>query len=322
MRPLPEPVGSLGRSSESSRSDYRLCQPSLCLPLCQPHQPQQQQQRTVKQRLVAIGLATFLMILFVAVSRSTSTSTTTHSSPTVVVTSMMRRRSTTEQKQQEQILQANIRSERAEQELLQSLQVEMDQQTELQTQLERMVQARTASDFTNQLTDISQKAVVSKFGPGPYRVQVIMANSEIFVLEMIALEEMPHTVHHFLEMVEYGLWDGMTLVHGMGVNSVHAIPQNARGEYAQQQFDNVQLGSLPFEEMGVGGYPHEKYTVSFSKKRGPDFYINLQDNTEDNDFSSCFAKVVEGFDVLDRIIQGGDQNDNMRFFSIEQMRVA
>lgn len=117
MRP-PEPL--LGRSDRSS--DY----------LCQPQQ--HQQQRTVKQRLVAIGLATFLMIIVVALSR-----TTTHSP---VVSSMMRRRSSTSQQQKQQ-MEANRRSELAEQELLQSLQLEMDEHT---AQLEQMVQGRTASD--------------------------------------------------------------------------------------------------------------------------------------------------------------------------------
>jgi cyclophilin family peptidyl-prolyl cis-trans isomerase len=271
-------------------------------------------QQSVKMRLVTIGLFTLLITLFVALSRMTM-STHSESSPTAQrlrMSSVMRR---TAQEQTE----SDLRSQVAEEELLKSLQVEMDKQAELQTQLEQIVQARTASDFDQQLQGVSEKAVFSKFGTGPYRVEVTMANSEFFVLEMISVKEMPHTVHHFLEMVEYGLWDGMTLVHGMGVHSVHAIPQNSRGEYAQKQFDNVRLGSLPFEESG--GYPDEKYTVSFSKRRGPDFYINLQDNTEHNEFASCFAKVVEGFDVLDRIIDGAGNLDNMRFFNIEQMRV-
>jgi cyclophilin family peptidyl-prolyl cis-trans isomerase len=287
----PEPLFVTHRSS-SDRSDPR------------------QRTKSVKVRVAAIGLATLLMIVFLALSR-------THSEfPTVQrlrMPSAMRRTA-------HQLKESDFRSEVAEEELLESLQLEMVKQAKLQTKLEQMVQERTASDFDQQIQGISEKAIFSKFGKGPYRVEVVMANSESFVLEMISVKEMPHTVHHFLEMVEYGLWDGMTLVHGMGVHSVHAIPQNSRGEYAEQNFDSVQLGSLPFEESG--GYPHEKYTVSFSKRRGPDFYINLEDNTEQNDFASCFAKVIEGFDVLDRILDGGDDLDNMRFFSIEQMRVA
>lgn len=282
-------------------------------------QLQQQLQRSPPKqlmrlrRLAAMALATFLVtILVVAISRSDS------ESPRLRMTPAMRRAAAAS---------ADFRPEDAAEELLKSVQLDLEKQAQLQTQLEQMVQARAKSDFDHKLQGISEKALFSRFGKGPYRVEVIMANanansesSSSFVLEMISVKEMPHTVHHFLEMVEYGLWDGMTLVHGMGVQSVHAIPQNSRGEYAQQKFDNVQLGSLPFEESG--GYPHEKYTVSFSKRRGPDFYINLQDNTEHNDFASCFAKVVEGFDVLDRIVSGGDNLDNMRFFDVEQMRVA
>ena len=287
----PEPL-VFPRRSTSDRSDPR-------------------QRKNVKLRLAGmIGLATLLMTVFLAFS-------STHSKSPAV---QRRLRMPSAMRRTAQLLkESDLRSEVAEEEFLQSLELEMGKQTKLQTKLEQLVQTRITSDFNQQIQGISEKAVFSKFGKGPYRVQVVMGNSESFVLEMISVKEMPHTVHHFLEMVEYGLWDGMTLVHGMGVQSVHAIPQTSRGEYAQQIFDNVQLGSLPFEESG--GYPHEKYTVSFSKRRGPDFYINLQDNTEHNDFASCFARVVEGFDVLERILDEGDNLDNMRFFSIEQMRV-
>jgi cyclophilin family peptidyl-prolyl cis-trans isomerase len=218
--------------------------------------------------------------------------------------------------------EVDLRSEQAQEEvLLKAVQLEMEIQAQLQTQIEQLVQARSVSDFNHQIQGISERAVFSKFGQGPYRVQVIMGNSESFVLEMISVKDMPHTLHHFLDMVDYGLWDGATLVHGMGAQSFLAIPRNSRGEYAQQEFDNVQLGSLPFEQESVG-YPHEKYTVSFSKQRGPDFYMNLQDDAKHNEFASCFAKVVEGFDVLEKIVGGGDNLDNMRFFNIEQMRVA
>jgi cyclophilin family peptidyl-prolyl cis-trans isomerase len=270
-------------------------------------------QPSAKLRLITIGQIILLVTIFVALSR-------THSESPAVNRLRMPfavRRAVQQHKE------VDFRSEQAEEEkeLIQSMHLEMEIQAQIQTQIEQLVQARIASDFNHPIRGISEQAVLSKYGKGPYRVEVITGNSESFVLEIISVKEMPHTVHYFLEMVEHGLWDGTILVHGMGVQSVHAIPQTFGGEYAERKFNSVHLGSLLFEESG--GYSHEKYTVSFSKQRGPDFYINLQDNTEHNEFASCFAKVVKGFDVLDRILDGGDNLDNnMRFFNIEQMRVA
>ena len=63
-------------------------------------------------------------------------------------------------------------------------------------------------------------------------------------------------------------------------------------------------------------FPHEKYTLGFAgRPGGPDFYISTMDNTrlhgpggqtnyeDPTEADPCFAKVVDGIDVVQRMEQ-------------------
>lgn len=308
-------------------------------------------------------------------TRYTNTNTNTDLNATTTIKPYHPLRGRLQQQQQQQIkLQQNplpSPDDVQRNQILQSLQSmsqtnggrEMGDQQDaaIKEHLANMVRAKSKQKFVSNIQSLSQEAVLEKYGSGPYYVQVTLLQqqkqqlqqqpslppsssspSSFFVLELANLQNMPHTVHHFLEMVEYGLWNGMTLVHGLGVPTIHAIPQTTSGINLSEKMERIQLGHLPFQEQG--GFPHTKYTVSFSKKGGPDFYINMNDESESHEdstsmegnkekeeeeentpssssYASCFAKVVQGMDVLDRMVQGGDPMENMRFIGIESMTV-
>lgn len=61
-------------------------------------------------------------------------------------------------------------------------------------------------------------------------------------------------------------------------------------------------------------FPHVKYTVGYAgRPGGPDFYVSTMDNTQNHgpggqssyedpsEADPCFAKVVDGFDTVDRL---------------------
>jgi cyclophilin family peptidyl-prolyl cis-trans isomerase len=85
------------------------------------------------------------------------------------------------------------------------------------------------------------------------------------------------------------------------------------GKTQHDRLRQMRLSSVSFGEHS-DAYPHEKYTVAFGK-RGPDFYINALNNTLqhgygaqkhhdlDDEADPCFAKVVEGKDVVDALNQ-------------------
>ena len=72
-------------------------------------------------------------------------------------------------------------------------------------------------------------------------------------------------------------------------------------------------GALLFTEY-TSDFPHVPYTVGFNHVGGPIFYFNVEDNTEmhgpqvseeegNKEGDPCFAKIVEGIDVVQRIAQ-------------------
>jgi cyclophilin family peptidyl-prolyl cis-trans isomerase len=84
------------------------------------------------------------------------------------------------------------------------------------------------------------------------------------------------------------------------------------------------LDSVSFQEYHPE-YPHEKYTIGFHS--GPEFYINLMNNTLDHgpkepilkdalgddevvdetalEPDPCFGKIISGFEVIDKISEEG-----------------
>ena len=125
-----------------------------------------------------------------------------------------------------------------------------------------------------------------------------------FVIELASVEEMPHAVHHFLQMVDRRLWDGLSFVHGKDSDVVLATPMVLSShEWVGKRFVDANLTQMAFTEFSESFPPphHHKYSVAFSgRPGGPDFYISLEDDLIDHGHESTFGVVTEGRDVIDR----------------------
>jgi len=186
--------------------------------------------------------------------------------------------------------------------------------------------------------------VVFSFGPGPHRVKFTVetiveetktADTDLggvsstawhkvprsFVVELASLSEMPHSVHFFLEMIKIRIWDNTVFVHAEESEHVMSgIPI----DYTSRQMKTHHLGYLGWKGLGFPEYSpgyanHEKYTLGFANMVGPAFYVNTVDNGDlhgpegsnvrhhllTKDAEPCFGKVVEGFDVVDDLIEFG-----------------
>lgn len=143
-------------------------------------------------------------------------------------------------------------------------------------------------------------------------VKISGTNEEkTIVLEMAPLDLMPHSVHFFLELLSHKMFDNTVFWHHADVpHLVAASPiQYDTGVSRKDELERKRLAGVSFLEHSKS-YPHEKYTVGFSKL-GPEFYINAMDNSVthgpggqahyelDDEADPCFAKVVEGRDVVD-----------------------
>mmetsp|Transcript_2707 Transcript_2707/g.5839 ORF Transcript_2707/g.5839 Transcript_2707/m.5839 type:complete len:809 (+) Transcript_2707:266-2692(+) len=122
------------------------------------------------------------------------------------------------------------------------------------------------------------------------------------VLEMAPLDLMPHSVNMFLDMVHAGLFDGCSFVLvAMQMIKLAPLPYDGSSASAKvRSFKQRGLETIAFKEYSPD-FPHDQYTVAFAADGGPSFYINTEDNTEAHVGEPCFAKIVSGFDTLERL---------------------
>jgi len=172
-------------------------------------------------------------------------------------------------------------------------------------------------DTQTQRIDAMQKSIqqthkrelISRYGEGPYRIEVqvlVQGVEKYFTIELAPVELMPHSVHTFMEMIQYKVWDDTMFIHKVS-HVVLAAPIDEEGgskkiEHAKQ---------LLFPEYS-DEFPHEANTIGFQgRPGGPEIYINLDDNSDHHgpggqkhhdlveEADPCFGKIVSGLDVLE-----------------------
>lgn len=163
------------------------------------------------------------------------------------------------------------------------------------------------------------------FGEGPFRVEFTVefthprqkSVNQSFTIETASAHEMPHSIHLFLDMVDSKVWDDTVFLHHEKVEHVLAA---APIDHESHLIKISQLHELGWDGLGFPEYsekhPHKKFSVGFAD-RGPTFYINTMNNeqihgprgqghhTLDEDADPCFAEVVDGFDVVEALINFG-----------------
>jgi cyclophilin family peptidyl-prolyl cis-trans isomerase len=150
--------------------------------------------------------------------------------------------------------------------------------------------------------------VRQKYGDGVLRVEMELlfpdrvAGPNKFVIEMASVDDMPHSVHTFLEMVSNGLLDGCSFI----LNALHvlkAAPLPYDGSPATEKaraFTSLGLESVSFKEYHEK-HPHKQYSVGFAADGSPSFYINTEDNSEIHAGDPCFGMIVDGIDAIRRL---------------------
>jgi len=187
------------------------------------------------------------------------------------------------------------------------------------------------------LQDLTGREVQERFGKGPHRVKFDVflpaaggsdKQHASFVVETAPLDVMPHAVHLFLEQVYHHLWDGCAFLlcdaHRVQASPFRDIQLTDRS--LEKKFKKLDLDTVAFQEYSEE-YPHRKWTLGYSgRPGGPDFYINTDDNSGrfgpagkeskvlEEEADPCFATVVEGQDVIERMMQLPKINENGDLF--------
>ena len=211
---------------------------------------------------------------------------------------------------------------------------------------ERLSKSRTT--IQQNIQRMSKEAVLAKFGPGPHRLELYLrfdshlghTDSGTITIELAPLDELPHAVHWFLEQVDRKLYDGWSFHR----NVRHVIMAGATRNFLTEKkppntkdFRDAGFHSLLFQEYSQN-FPHRKNTLGFAgRPGGPLFYINKSDNSkihgpggqrnqdDTSEADTCFAKVVDGFDVVDRMHnlptkEGEALKNNVAIVSIRQQK--
>lgn len=160
----------------------------------------------------------------------------------------------------------------------------------------------------------SQFAIKEDYGEGPYQVEVTLtaktrtraSTLEPIVFELSPLNAMPHSVHHFLQMVQKELWNEMSFMPQQSArHRIHASPVEINTlNRMDWKFKDAKLSNLAFGEQTA---PNScgPYSVGFvGSPGGPDFYINGAFVPKAYAKQSCFAKVISGESTVDAIVDG------------------
>lgn len=185
--------------------------------------------------------------------------------------------------------------------------------------------SKERKDLRQSIQHMSKTLQVEKYGRGPHRLEITVRfdshlgvdDGGVIIIELAPIDDLPHATYWFLEQVTRGLFD-FTSFHrnprhivlaGVGPSFL-TTPENMP---SVRKFEDAGFSSIMFQEYS-NNFPHQKYTLGYAgRPGGPDFYINKLDNTlahgpggqkgadDPNEADTCFAKVIDGFDIVDRI---------------------
>ena len=176
-----------------------------------------------------------------------------------------------------------------------------------------------------------------RHGSGPYYVQFSVRLSSTddnattlpsFVVEVASVQDLPHTVFRFLDMVEYGLLDQSTaMIHPTKRNPPRFL-LDSQPEYRKERKDKMRtLGfgktALTFVEeasskSSIIQPSCNEHSIGFVGK-GPSLQLFLA--PEDEESTVCFGSVVRGADLLTEMKAASARGEQAHIVEVKHLIV-
>ena len=202
-----------------------------------------------------------------------------------------------------------------------------------QMKMKERSRRETMENLMSFVQEAARTATVDKYGHGinsRYRVEVTVqlsadADPASYIIETATLDHAPHTVHHFMEEIDNGLWNDRRLAFTS--NPGHLLRATPTTEGVAKEFEAKGLDRLIVDESPnaaratlkkSGGqnnnddkaYPqHQAFTVAFptshvgAKSSEIGFYVDTQDNTGVHDNDAVIGTIVSGREVIESIME-------------------
>lgn len=213
------------------------------------------------------------------------------------------------------------------------------------------------ADITKLQSTIQETAIdeiVSTYGEGPVKVVVeldfddkvtssrtnknynqgrgISAMAKGTYISIILWPDTPHAAWTWLEQIQRSIWDG---------SFVRLNPTSTLLQFGPTKADPKDRGHLEFveghnfQEKSNPDMHHGAWTIGMREAISDDhskshleMFINLADNREERKHETCIGKIFDGFDALQRLLEGvevtqdGDTNTNVSVKSVSAMHMT
>jgi cyclophilin family peptidyl-prolyl cis-trans isomerase len=159
------------------------------------------------------------------------------------------------------------------------------------------------------LQQAARSSIISKYGDGPIKVvlEMDLPDETTNSISILLWYDTPHAAWTWLKQIQVGEWNGSEFKVG-DLSSIDAQPVI------------FNAGTLDFLEKSQKN--HEPWTVGLSNSEGNlNMFINLKDNSEERQYAVCVGKVIDGFDVIQKMLTAS-QKDDTRPIRIHQATAA
>lgn len=173
---------------------------------------------------------------------------------------------------------------------------QMQQLKQMEEELEHEVRS-----LQSKIQQSARNSIIHSYGEGPVQVMLEVdigesngssdEKEEANRISILLWHDTPHAAWTWLQQIESGAWNNVPweLAKGLTIDAAITLPEES--------------SKLQFVEKAQKA--HEAWTVGFSNMEGggSGIFVNLKDNTDFHRHEVCVGKILDGFNVLQKLVE-------------------